>query len=98
MQKLNKHITTGTTCLVIGMFFLGIIMESIAIYQFNKAIEIAQNKEDIKSIKIRLILAWFLFGFTASTNFFSTSYEVLVGVFVGIIIASIACFIKFKKH
>lgn len=98
MKELQKHKSIGTTCLIIGIFFFGIILETIAIYQFDKAIKLTKDKEEIKSIKIRLLLSWFLFSFTASTNISSTSYDIVVGIVVGVIITLAVYLIKLKKY
>lgn len=98
MKELKKHKNIGTACLLIGMFFFGIILESIAIYQFNKAIKLTKKKEEIKSLKTRLLLSWFLFGFTASTSIYSNSNDIIVGIIVGLITMLMAYLIKIKKY
>lgn len=97
MEELNKSKKIGTICMIIGCFFFGIILEAIAIYQFNKCAKIARKKEEINSIKRRILLSWFLFSFTASTSIFSTSYDVLVGIATATMITLIVYFVKVKN-
>ena len=98
MDELNKSKKIGTTCMIIGFFVFGIILETIAIYQFDKAIKLTKDKDEIKSIKIRLLLSWFLFSFTASTSIFSTSNDIIVGIIVGVIITLAIYLIKLRKY
>ena len=98
MKELKKHKNIGTACLIIGMFFFGMLLETIAIYQFNKAIKSTKKKEEIKSLKTRLLLSWFLFGFTATTGIHSNTNDVIVGIIVGVTTMLVAYLIKIKKY
>lgn len=97
MKEFDKRKKTGTICMIIGCFFFGIILESVAIYQFNKCIKFAKKKEEKNSIKKRILLSWFLLSFTASTSIFSTSYDVLVGIGTATGITLIVYLTKIRK-
>lgn len=97
MEELKKNKNIGTICMITGCFFFGAILEAIAFYQFNKCAKLAKNKEEISSIKRRMLLSCFLLSFTATTSIFSTSYDVLVGIASAAMITLIVYFVKVKN-
>ena len=95
----KKYKYLSTIFIVLGCFILGIIFESLAIVYANKSVFFIEKHDTskINGIKIRLVIAWFLLIFTASTSFYSTDEQIIGGIILGGIASIIAYFVLIKN-